>query len=300
MDINVTVVLTTYKRPWNIVERAINSVLKQTYTNLELIIVDDSPDEFKDRNLIEQNIKNINDNRIQYIQHKYNQGACAARNTGVKNSTGFYIGFLDDDDEWLPEKIELQLKKFDKKDIGLVYCHSNTVVLKNNIVVDQQIRAYRHSGLVYKKLLKRNFIGSTSFPLLKRKVFDKVGYFKEDLKSAQDYDLWLRISKEYEINFVDKPLVNYYAHDGIRITTNVDNKIQGLEYINQLNIDVLKKDKKLYSLRKAKLILYYYERDGYWKALKKTWEAFRIYPFNIILIKNFIKFSISQVKFNKK
>ena len=105
----VTVIITTYQRSLRIVDRAIKSILSQTYFNLELIVVDDSPKEYQERSLIKQYIETIDDPRIRLIQHDKNQGACAARNTGIMNANGDYIAFLDDDDWFLPEKIENSL-----------------------------------------------------------------------------------------------------------------------------------------------------------------------------------------------
>ena len=100
MDELVTVVITTYKRPPEIVNRAIQSVLMQTYPHIELIVVDDSPADYELREETARLVTGIGGN-TRYIQHEKNLGACAARNTGLKHANGVYIAFLDDDDEWL-------------------------------------------------------------------------------------------------------------------------------------------------------------------------------------------------------
>jgi len=105
----ITAIIPTYKRPFKLLERALRSVLAQTYRNIEVVVVDDSPSTYQGRAEIAANIHL--DDRVTYIQHDAQKGACAARNTGLAHANGKYIAFLDDDDEWLPEKIELQYRR---------------------------------------------------------------------------------------------------------------------------------------------------------------------------------------------
>ena len=107
----VSVIITTYKREPETVERAAKSILEQTYKDIELIIVDDSPASFDKRIAVEKRVKELSSS-IKYIKHETNMGACAARNTGIRSANGEYVAFLDDDDEWLPDKLEKQMKKF--------------------------------------------------------------------------------------------------------------------------------------------------------------------------------------------
>lgn len=297
MNLFTSVIITTYKRPFSTLSRAIESVLKQTNTDFELIIVDDNPPDERLRQEIEDNIRKLNDSRIRYIQHEENRGACAARNTGIENSIGEYIAFLDDDDEWLPRKLSLQLEKFKDEYVGLVYCDSYSIIINNNDVT-KNIRQYRKRGWVYDKLIERNFVGSTSFVMLKKEALDRCGDFNINMKSAQDYELWLRISKEYKIDYVASPLVNYYVHEGERISTNPSNKIQGLEQIIKLNMDFLQQNRKIYGKRKSVIIPYYYQKYGYKYAVKKCIESFITYPFNKHLFRLMIKISMKKFKIN--
>src|SRR6056297_3803158 len=115
MDNKVSIIIPTYNRK-KLLKNAIQSVLKQTYKNLEIVIVDDGSSDGT-QNLID----NINNNKIKYIRNEKSVGGSQARNIGINNSTGKYITFLDDDDEYLPEKIEKQVLKFNNNNIGLVY-----------------------------------------------------------------------------------------------------------------------------------------------------------------------------------
>ena len=292
----VSVIMPTYKRPYVVLARAVKSVLGQTHSELELIIIDDSPKEDPNRTEVEFEIKKNEDVRVKYIQHEYNQGACKARNTGIEKAKGEFIAFLDDDDEWLPNKLELQLKKFKDPEVGLVYCHSFTIVLEDNIEVDKKIRSKSRAGWVSDSLIVENFIGSTSFVLLRKQVLDDCGFFNVEIRSAQDYELWMRISKKYKVDFVGAPLVNYYVHSGERISTNVSNKIQGLESFNELNIECLKMYPKVLSIRKLKIIPYYAVRDGGKVAFLKWIEAVKIYPWHINAFKSIVKLILILLK----
>jgi len=285
----VSIIIPTYKRSYNVLIKAIRSVLNQTYTNIEIIIVNDNPKMQQYRNEIRTKIDKINDNRLVYIEHEKNQGACAARNTGIKHSQGKYVAFLDDDDEWMVNKVELQLTKFKDPDVGLVYCDSHTIIVKNEKVIDKKVRANRFSGWVYDELIIDNFIGSTSFVMLKKEVLNKCGYFDKNLRSAQDFELWLRISRLYKVNYVSEILVNYYMHDGERISTNVNNKISGLESLINLNIDYLRVNPKAHCIRKLKILPFYARRDGFKKALLKWMEAIKLYPYQLINLKYLMK-----------
>ena len=107
----VSAVIITYKRKPEIVKRALESVLSQTYRPLEIIVVDDSPCDYELRSQVRETVESFNE-EICYIQHEKNCGACVARNTGLKRAHGKYIAFLDDDDEWVSDKIEKQIAAF--------------------------------------------------------------------------------------------------------------------------------------------------------------------------------------------
>lgn len=116
----VSAIITTHDRDPEIVLRAVNSVLNQTYDKIELIVVDDSSDHYPKRNAVENAVKAVSSGVV-YIRHAENQGPCAARNAGLAQAKGYYVAFLDDDDEWVPDKIDEQLKGFSDDNVALVY-----------------------------------------------------------------------------------------------------------------------------------------------------------------------------------
>ena len=278
----VSVVITTYKREPVIVLRAVESVLKQTYKNIEIIIVDDSPSDYSFRKdvckAIDEKIsQGLN---IRYIPHKENMGACAARNTGMVAANGIYIAYLDDDDEWLPNKIEKQVEVIKKSKTALVYC--GWIYQIDTLKKRQYGKTKFLRGDVFHELLYGNFINSTSFPLLKLDCLKAIGGFDISMESAQDFDVWLRISKNYNVDFVQQPLVIYHEHDGEQITNNPVKKINGLERINIKYKQYIDSDSSLWWIRHIILTPYYAMNGEKKKAIKIWFTCVKKQPLKII------------------
>jgi len=219
----ISVIIPTYKRP-DLLNKAIESVKKQTYKNVEIIVVDDNEPGSIYREETENKISSHLNKNLIYIKHEKNRGGCAARNTGIKNSRGDYIAFLDDDDIWLPDKLERQLKLFKQNDnLGIVYCHRYS--FKENGRIYRKKKSKLVKGYVFNEMLIHNYI-STPVALVKRECFNKVGLFDERFKSRQDHDMFLRICKHYEVDYIDGDLVGMLVHTD-RISRNIENKIQG-------------------------------------------------------------------------
>ena len=270
----VSVIITTYKREPAMILRALNSVLVQTYKDYEIIIVDDSPSDFVARGdvhaAIEQQQRLHPEIGIYYIPHEKNMGACAARNTGLGAAKGEYIAYLDDDDEWLPEKLEKQVRLMSDTSIALIYCGR---LLKNDETDENIIEKTEYlRGNVFKTLIDHNFIGSTSFPLIRTAILKEVGGFDVLMKSSQDYDVWLRIAERYRIDYIAEPLVMYHTHAGEQITSNPQKKIDGLERLNEKYQPYLDKDKKLWWRRNI-VIVPYYAKNGNRKKALKLWTT---------------------------
>lgn len=275
MDL-ITAIITTHKREPYIVERAIKSILSQTYREIEIIVVDDSPQEYECRHQVKEAAERLG---AQYIAHETCQGACAARNTGLAAAKGKYVAFLDDDDEWLPEKIEKQKKCFVHEDIALVYCGNKIINESNGMVTDRKMAW--HSGKVYDSLILENYIGSTSFPLLRTSALRAVGGFDPLMQSSQDYDVWLRLSEKYEVSYVREPLAIYHIHEGDQITRNYAKKINGLERLNQKNAEYLQSHKTARWIREIKIAPMYAGDRQLGKALKKWMLAAALRPLNV-------------------
>lgn len=212
----VSVVIPTYNRGTKL-NRAVNSVCDQTYKKWKLYVVNDDPENDVREFLPE-------DDRINYIQHKQNKGAPAARNTGIRASEAPYIAFLDDDDAWKPEKLERQVNAFQKlsRDYGLVYTG-------RDIIEDDSVIKTHHpntTGDVFTELLGRNFIPSET-PIIRRECIEQVGDFDIKLESSQDFDLWLRIARSYKVSAIpDSLAIAYQGHEN-RISKDMRRKYNG-------------------------------------------------------------------------
>ena len=272
----VTAIITTHKRNHEIVERALKSVIAQTYHVEDVIIVDDSPSDFEQRTAVKSMAEKYKN--VRYIAHDKCQGACAARNTGISASRGEFVAFLDDDDEWKPEKIEKQLEKFKDDKIALVYCGAEVFNDADGSINYDKTDYFR--GMVYEKLILNNFIGSTSYPLIRKKALIDVGGFDVLMQSAQDYDLWLRIGQKYEVDYVPEALALYHVHPGVRISTNPAKRINGLERLNTKNIDFIKKNRIARYYRYIKITPFYSANKQMAKALRVWLYCVCLRPLN--------------------
>lgn len=221
----IDVIITTYNRPIKVLKRAVNSVKQQSYKNYEVYVVNDAPENTSGANLIIQLIQDMEDERFHYISYDHNKGACAARNIGVRNGSSELLAFLDDDDEWFPQKLEESIKLFNTPQIGLVYSPYCEYDKNYNGTI------FNKSGIPQspiERLLYQNYIGGCSMVMLRRDSFESVGGFDESLLASQDLDLWLKIIEKYDLGYVDIPLVKRYLQDD-SISANFNKKKQGWE-----------------------------------------------------------------------
>ncbi len=250
----VSAVITTHKRAPKLVERALNSILSQTYKNIEIIVVDDSPAEYELRSQVAQTVEKYKERGVRYIQHEKCMGACAARNTGLENANGEFIAYLDDDDIWLEGKIEKQLACFDSDNVALVYCGSCTEHADKSIT-KRPLKVLE--GNVFDELVLMNFIGSTSFPLIRKSALEDIGGFDVLMQSVQDGDVWIRLAKKYEIRCANDVLVQYTENPDECITKNPKKKIAGLERLNYKLKDYLDTHKYAKWQRNLFIVPYY-------------------------------------------
>lgn len=197
------------------IESCINSVLGQTYNNWEHIIIDDCSTD--STSTIAKNISN-GESRIKYVKLPDNQGSGKARNKGIQLAKGRFIAFLDSDDIWLPQKLEIQLKFI--RDNNLFFTYSSYFVNNNSTISLFRVK----EQLGYKDLLKTCWIGCLTV------IYDveKIGkYYMPPIKKAQDYVTWLNILKDHgNVTGINVPLAQYNINAG----SNSYNKINALKY----------------------------------------------------------------------
>lgn len=202
----VSAVIPTHNRAV-LLARAIQSVLRQTYPHIEIIVVDDASVD-NTREIVQA----IRDPRIRYVRHEVNRGGAAARNTGVRTATGAYIAFLDDDDEWEPEKTEEQLRVLQTYDV--VKCTSNEA--------GDSLSSLSSRETLDLEDLRTGPWGGTGVLMAKTSVLREIP-FDETLPRGQDWDLFIRIALKYRIAFLNKPLLRYDGGSHARITNSVRN-----------------------------------------------------------------------------
>jgi len=289
----VSVIIPTYNRK-DLLERAIKSVLSQTFQDWELIIVDDgSTDETRD---LVENFQRV-DPRIKYIWQNNSGAPAKPRNVGILNSSGEYIAFLDHDDEWLPIKLEKQLIMLESlPEVAFVSC--NVIVLspkKNEFIVSPK---YKGEKFV-KKILEKNLILTASSVVIKRWVFEKVGLFDENFKFADDWDMWLRIALKYNFDFVDKPLVKYYWHGENRmIRTKIGERIRDYEYFVYKHWSILEKFPKAFDVNLRYLGLLNMQCGNVEKARHYFKIVLTKYPWSLRTLVNLVLSYIGKDLYN--
>lgn len=220
----VSVIIPVYQSV-STIEDAIKSVVSQTYKDVEIILVDDgSTDCLVDK------VEPFRE-YITYIKQN-NAGASAARNNGIRHAKGEYIAFLDADDIWLPDKLAKQIEFLDlNPDVGLVF--GDIKFLYNDQI---QAKTYfeicpPHRGKVFLELFRVNFIPILSV-VVRKHILDQIGYFDERIKYAEDYQLWLRISKEWKLDYIASTVALYRIHDK-QITRNFTKAAESLLHMKQ-------------------------------------------------------------------
>jgi len=269
----VTVVISTFNRA-GIVGRAIRSVLAQTCQNWELIVVDDCSTDGT-----EQAVRSFSDARIGYIRHERNRRQAAARNTGIRSARGEYVAFLDDDDEWLPEKLEKELEVFRNSDpeVGLVYSGRMLVDGQGKVLT---IRMPTKSGWVHEALLESDFIRSPSGAMLKKEVLDRVEGFDETFLNCEDYELWVRVTKVAKVACVPQCLFKQHWTSEWK-TASLRNICAAREQILQKYRSEMTPRTLARQLSRIAPMLFNYEPR---RARALAWEGLRIQPFQRALL----------------
>ncbi|WP_455219575.1 glycosyltransferase family 2 protein [Kaarinaea lacus] len=201
----VSVVIPTFNRVDRL-EMTLQSVLNQTFTPLEIIVVDDGSSDGTEAMLMARFGNSI------HYHYQENRGVSHARNVGVELSSGNWIAFLDSDDQWLPEKLQLQVAAV-QSNPGYGFCHTNEIWIRNGTRVNPMNKHDKTGGHIYQKCLPLCVISPSSV-LIKKQVFEDIGNFDESLPVCEDYDYWLRYCASYPVLYIDSPqLIKHGGHE---------------------------------------------------------------------------------------
>lgn len=206
MKKRVSVIIPNYNYAHYLPE-CIDSVLAQTYPEIEVIVVDDGSSDGS-REVLEGY-----DQQITRLYQK-NQGVSAARNNGFKASTGEFVAFLDADDAWLPKKVEKQVERFERDpDLGLVHVGVAEIDSEGKVLVERLEGVEGAVSTILLQLKREGVLGGGSGSMVPRSVLDELGGFDTRLSTSADWDLFYRISERWPVGFVPEVLLRYRVHN---------------------------------------------------------------------------------------
>lgn len=218
----VSVVIPTYDRA-DVLPRAIESVLSQSVSDLELLVVDDgSTDGTPDV------VDEFDDQRLEYLRLEEHVGANAARNAGIRRSSGEFVSFLDSDDEFLPRHLEAVLDRFDSLPPECMGVATAAESVDAGTVIDRD--GVPSGTITYDTILEGNVIGGFSCTTFRRTCFDAVGYLDPALPSWQDFDFFIRVLDAYTMDGLDEVLLRYHEQSD-SISSDFERKLRGQELV---------------------------------------------------------------------
>ncbi len=228
MSILVSAIITTHNR-LGLLERAVKSVYEQTYSNIELIVVDDGSTDGTKEWCEYQEFDYI------YIEPGKGKGGNYARNLGIKRAKGEYISFLDDDDYWREDKIEKQVTLIESRECELVHCGRTLEIIEGpNVKLANVLPTFDSSGDLSRSILW-NICTTTSCILVRKDALFSIGLFDENLKFWQEYELTIRLAQRGSFYYVNEPLVIYRVDksDASRLTNKFYEWKSAVKYIRE-------------------------------------------------------------------
>ncbi len=207
----ISVIIPTFNRA-PVLLRAVESVLNQTYRNVELIIVDDGSTDDTEKVLEPYRLAGS------LLYHKTeNAGVAASRNKGAAIASGKWLSFLDSDDEWLEEKLAEQME-FLRQNPSITIVYTDEIWIRNDVQVNKKNHHQKKGGRIFSDCIKQCLIAPSSV-LLSKNLFEKMKGFDESFVVCEDYDLWLKISSQYEIGFLEQSLIKKYGGHSDQLST---------------------------------------------------------------------------------
>ncbi|MBR3836883.1 MAG: glycosyltransferase family 2 protein [Clostridia bacterium] len=230
----ISVVIPTHNRA-DLLPRAIKSVQAQTWKDLEIVVVSDGSED-NTKEVVNELAKD--DARIRFIEYFPAKGGNIARNTGIENASGEFVAFLDDDDEFMPEKLEKQMAVMESDpEIGLVYTGVRILYVNEQVTYRTNPKA---QGDLSKEILLDNSVGTTSTVMARKDLLLKAGMFDINLRALQDFDLWIRVCQLCKVGLVPEEMINYYNYTGTKqVSALTDKYVEAFAYINEKYKDML-------------------------------------------------------------
>ena len=211
----VSVIIPVYNRSLLLAE-AVESVMKQSYNNYEIIIADDASDD-SPGTLIDRLSEKYSIPVKWKILPRHSGMPGYVRNKGAEEASGRYLAFLDSDDLWMPEKLKEQVPALENALPDVKICHTRELWVRNGKTVSQSSHKHKREGFIFSDSLWKCIIGPSTV-MMEKKLFESFGGFREDLEVAEDYELWLRMTAENPAAYIDMPLTVKRAGSGDQLS----------------------------------------------------------------------------------
>ncbi len=273
----VSIIVPAYNKS-ELTVRTVESILQQTYANIEILVVDDgSKDDTQERLAVYKD-------KIQYI-YKKNGGACSARNEGIRQATGEFIAFLDCDDLYEKKKVEFSIEYLIKNStFGSVYTDAYFIDTNDHIVGQYaHPKSIQHQGNISSQLILGNFICNSTM-VVRKSVIQKVGFFDETIFTPADWDMWMRIAEIAPMGYINEPLTHY------RVTDNyIFNRLKLAEKEERIVLNKYFERNRPSSFFQKKILSNFYLRYAMCYFLKKEPKVLKEKYF-LSLRENFLNF----------
>jgi glycosyltransferase involved in cell wall biosynthesis len=281
----ISVIIPTYKRG-QFLDRSIKSILKQTYPWFELIVVDDDIDNGSAKEVVEK----FNDKRIKYFANERKKGANGARNTGILNARGDYLAFLDDDDEFLSNRLDISVKfmesnKFDGCISGYMLVNNNTtkkINIKSDISLENFLKGYlplgASSNLFFKNIDNKNDL-----------------LWNEELMRHQDIEFVARFLFKYNIGYIDNTLILINGHNGTPSAEKLEiEKMKLIQILSTILDGVDKSVKNFYISNNYKDLALFFAQEDQFKLFKKY--LFKSFSYKILPPRNYLSLILTLMQ----
>ena len=273
----LSVIIPTYNRA-EFLRTAIESALNQTFNDIEIIVSDD-----KSTDYTREVVESFEDERIKYVRNEGNKGPSATRNTAILASEGEYIAFLDDDDEWLPDKLQRQVEVLDKSQPNICGVYSNRLFIdkkSSKVLSDNPGTDQLKGNLLYQLMIKSPI--HTSTVVIRKRCLDEIGLFDETISYMEDRDLWIRLSIKWDFEYISTPLTKAYVHGFAHLSRNLEGQTAGRERLLERYHHLLKQNRKSWGALYLCLGTQYCQLKQMKKGRKNIVQGIIKYPFSKI------------------
>jgi glycosyltransferase involved in cell wall biosynthesis len=273
----VSVIIPTYNRA-RLLRTAIESARNQTFKDFEIIVSDD-----KSTDHTREVVESFNGPRIKYVRNEGRKGPSATRNTAILVSEGDYIAFLDDDDEWLPDKLQMQVELLDSSLSNICGVYSNRLIIdrKADKVLSDDPEPEKYKGNLLFQLMIKSPI-HTSTVIIRKSCLDEIGLFDETISYMEDRDMWIRLSMKWDFEYISKPLTKAYIHGFAHLSHNLEGQTAGREKLLERYHDLFKKNRKSLGAQYLCLGAQYCQLRQMKKGRNNILKGIIKYPFNKI------------------